>query len=108
MPPAQIIALRLSVSAASAMQYAHAVHAMGSKVVVVRMAVRPMSAGAMDAAIAAMTAEAVLPPRRRAKSAARGTSAVAAMTAGSRSSHAVIPYICVAAAMSGTSGGWSA
>ena len=61
--------------------------------------------GAMPTAIAANTAALAPPPSNLAKEAARSTNAMVAMVAGRRSIQVLMPNTCVAAAISGTSGG---
>jgi hypothetical protein len=81
------------------------VQAIGSNVEVVRCEVSPAMPGAMLAAIAANAAALAPPPSKRAKLAARNTNPTAAIVAGSRSIQMLTPKTCVAAAISGTSGG---
>jgi hypothetical protein len=91
----------------SASAYATAVHANGSKVVVLSVPVSPMNIGAHPAAIAAIHAAPPRPPRSRVNATVSQTSPPAARTAGSRSSHVCAPSAYVPAASSGTNGGWS-
>ena len=61
----------------------------------------------MPAAIAASAAALLPPPSNRAKAAQSNTSPIATSVAGSRNIQMLMPKTCVAAAISGTSGGWS-
>ncbi len=72
------------------------------------MCVSAVSAGEMATQMAAITQADLPPPSSRVKLAVIGTRAAAARAAGRRSSQTSTPKSCVAAAMRGTSGGWSA